>query len=109
MYSLLPPVWPGTSLSCTPPNSLYWIQRSLSISSAAARNRRMAASPLVRVPVLWAHALEPLPSSSAPIPTAPADRLCLKNDLRLVVFCNLFFIFCNLLFIQFLLHCSWVK
>src|SRR5579862_950748 len=34
-----------------PPSSAYWIHRSASISSAAARNRRMASSPLRNLPL----------------------------------------------------------
>src|SRR4029079_11527811 len=44
------PLPPGTSLSWMPASSLYCCQRSVSISSAAARNRRIAASPFVRPP-----------------------------------------------------------
>ena len=43
--------WCGTSLSWIPPSSLYCTQKSVSRISAAARNLRIAASPLVSEPL----------------------------------------------------------
>src|ERR1043166_79191 len=90
VYSGLP-VPPGTSGSCTPPSSLYWIQKSASSNSNAAGNRSNAASPSVRPPL--ASAVRMLANSPAPI--VPAVRAivlprkerrlrCLLRDLTLV-------------------------
>src|SRR5271156_631494 len=56
-----------------PPSSAYCVQRSASISSAAARNRRMAASPGLSLPRSCAElvfANNPAPTVAAP----PASR-----------------------------------
>src|SRR2546421_10732279 len=53
-----------------PPSSLYCCQRSLSMSSIAARNRRMAASPGVRLLLSSAEAGKPLVSAKAGTPLA---------------------------------------
>src|ERR1700733_14059186 len=57
-----------------PPSSAYCIQRSDSISSAAARKRRMAASPLLRYPLFCARAEAPLANKPAPTAAAPPVR-----------------------------------
>src|SRR3954454_24869621 len=82
VYGLFP-LPPGRSWSWIPPSSLYCSHRSASRSSAAARNCRMATSPLVRPPSAeagdgWASRR---PAPMAPTPTtAPLTR----NDRRLV-------------------------
>src|SRR4051794_8239109 len=71
VYGLFP-LPPGRSRSWIPPSSLYCSHRSASRSSAAARNWRMATSPLVRPPSAeagegWASRR---PAPMAPTPTA---------------------------------------
>src|SRR5271167_2060134 len=52
------PTLGGPSLGLVaPPSSLYCVHRSLSTSSTHAANLRRSASPLVRLPLLWARAL----------------------------------------------------
>src|SRR5437773_3077067 len=65
-----------------PASSLYCCQRSDSRISAAARKRRIAASPSVRPPLASAAAV----SANSPAPTAPAPTAAplSKNDRRLV-------------------------
>src|SRR5246127_476364 len=65
------PVPPGTSPSWMPASSLYCCQRSVSISSAAARNRRIATSPFVSPPFGRRFASASAGSSNRP----PAPRL----------------------------------
>src|ERR1700733_14895465 len=57
-----------------PPSSAYCTHRSDSISSAAARKRRMAASPLLRYPLLCARAEVPWANKPAPTAAAPPVR-----------------------------------
>src|SRR5262245_46688128 len=73
------PLPPGTSASCTPPSSLYWIQKSASSISSAAGNRSRAASPGVRPPAAYA-LLTSNPPAAAPAPTANPFS---KKDRRL--------------------------
>src|ERR1700720_170206 len=62
---------PETSSSGIPPSSLYCVQKSTSRASPAARNRKMAASPAVRLLLDCANAF--VPCTSKPVPTvAPA-------------------------------------
>src|SRR5260370_5506309 len=76
MYLALPPVFPGTSLSWTPPSSLYCIHRSVSMISAAERNLRIAASPLLSLFLSsWAE-------SRAPTVAVPAASPVLMNERR---------------------------
>src|SRR6201996_9701103 len=72
MYAGLPPF--------TPPSSLYCSHRSASISSAAARNRRIAMSPLARalLAAIASLANRALPGTAA----AAATPTPLKNDRR---------------------------
>src|ERR1700678_275667 len=70
-----------------PPSSAYCVQRSDSISSAAARNRRMATSPALREPLacVLACALAKVPLVSKPALTTaapPARRLPFKKERR---------------------------
>src|SRR4051794_40989775 len=65
-----------------PASSLYCCHRSVSISSAAARKRRMAASPLVR-PLLARAADASAKSPPAPI-AAPATAPLTKSERRVV-------------------------
>src|SRR6202034_1619849 len=69
-----------------PPSSAYCVQRSDSISSAAARNRRMATSPELREPVscVFACARANVPLANSPAPTAalPARRLPFRKERR---------------------------
>ena len=76
------PLPPGTSRSWMPASSLYCCQRSDSRISAAARNRRIAASPLGESAAR--HPPQQL-SASNPAPTAPAPTAAplSKNDRRL--------------------------
>src|SRR5208282_444970 len=80
-----------------PPSSAYCVQRSDSISSAAARNWRMAASPFVSGPELvfdssevcpdsdvCANSLRP-PRTVAPAMAPPAARLYLRKERRFLV------------------------
>src|SRR6266567_1004068 len=78
VYAALP-LPPGTSLSWIPPSSLYCCQKSVSRISAAAKKRRIAASPGVRPPL--ASASDASPSNSAPSAAAPAPS---RNERRLV-------------------------
>src|SRR6202046_4162293 len=57
-----------------PPSSAYWVQRSASMSSAAARNRRMAASPGLSLPRSCARAEVPFANKPAPTAAAPPAR-----------------------------------
>src|SRR6266478_7428876 len=65
-----------------PPSSLYWIQKSASISSSAAGNRSSAASPGVRPPL----ALAVRGPVSSPTPTVPAPTASelRRNERRLI-------------------------
>src|SRR5271155_1532277 len=67
-----------------PPSSAYCVQRSDSRISAAARNRRIAMSPLRRLFSLsQPNARVSPPAKPAPIATAPpASTPCFKSDLR---------------------------
>src|SRR5579871_1184093 len=70
VYARFPPP-PETSSSGIPPSSLYCVQKSTSRASPAARNRKMAASPAVRLLLDCANAF--VPCTSKPVPTvAPA-------------------------------------
>src|ERR1700722_11446826 len=75
-------------LSPMPPSSAYCVQRSLSISSAAARNRRIAISPAEREPlplldVDWAKVDIPRVIRPVPMVAAPAaNALFFKNARR---------------------------
>src|SRR5256886_544062 len=64
-----------------PPSSLHCCHKSASISSAAARNRRIALSPAVRPPL--ALAVEALANSPAPIVPAPTASDLPKKERRL--------------------------
>src|SRR6266568_9606643 len=77
-----------TSLSWVPASSWYCSQRSVSIISAAASQRRMAASPRVRRPLLdCARADGTFSKIAAPAVTAaPATTLLLRNERRLNAF-----------------------
>src|SRR5712692_9141429 len=66
-----------------PPSSLYWIQKSASSISAAAANRRRAASPGVRPPL--ARAVGALANSPAPMVPAPTASDLPKKERRLSV------------------------
>src|ERR1019366_3369130 len=77
VYALFP-LPPGTSLSWTPPSSLYCCQKSVSRISAAERNRRIASSPSVRrwcAEASGTLANNPAPSAPAPAPTKKERRL----------------------------------
>src|SRR6266699_4306088 len=76
------PLPPGTSLSWTPPSSLYWTQKSVSSISAAAANRSSAASPGVRPPL--ASAVRVLTKNPAPIVPAPTASDLPKKERRLI-------------------------
>src|SRR5438552_1858350 len=65
-----------------PPSSLYWIQKSASISSSAAGNRSRAASPGVRPPLASAVRM-PL-NSPAPMVPAPTASDLPRNERRLI-------------------------
>src|ERR1700730_8778617 len=85
MYSALP-LPPGTSLSWIPPSSLYCCHRSVSRISAAARNRKIAASPsviplLLSLPVWCALALV-VNSVLAGSKVAPAMPKPFRNERR---------------------------
>src|SRR5437588_3191491 len=79
-YGVLP-LPPGTSLSWTPPSSLYCCQRSLSMISAAARNRRMATSPGVTSPLAFAVGV--FSNNPAPMVPAPTASDLPKKERRL--------------------------
>src|SRR5882757_5665466 len=64
-----------------PPSSLYCCHKSASMSSAAARNRRISASPRVRPPL--ARAVGALANSPAPIVPAPTASDLPKKERRL--------------------------
>src|SRR5438874_12938552 len=64
-----------------PPSSLYCCHKSASMSSAAARNRRISASPRVRPPL--ALAVGALANSPAPIVPAPTASDLPKKERRL--------------------------
>src|SRR6266576_508703 len=69
-----------------PPSSLYCSHKSASMSSAAARNRRMSASPRVRPPLEFASltwAVRVLAKSPAPIVPAPTASDLPKKERRL--------------------------
>src|SRR2546430_9619491 len=65
-----------------PPSSLYWIQKSASISSNAAGNRSSAASPGERLPL--ASAVRMLPNSPAPTLPAPRAIVLPRKERRLM-------------------------
>src|SRR5437867_12258460 len=65
-----------------PPSSLYWIQKSASISSSAAGNRSRAASPGVRPPL--ALAVRVLIKKPPPIVPAPTAIDLPRNERRLI-------------------------
>src|SRR6266567_6170383 len=77
-----------TSLSCVPASSVYCSQRSDSINSATASQRKIAASPRVRWPwVSWARTDGTLSKIAAPAVTAaPATTLFLRKERRLKAF-----------------------
>src|SRR5207248_3154238 len=82
VYALLP-VPPGTSLSWTPPSSLYCCQKSVSKISAADKKRRIASSPpdsrcLRRAEATGTSANRPAPSAPAPA-DAMNERRLLRN------------------------------
>src|SRR6266567_2294410 len=97
VYGELPPVglagYPGirwlaivdTSSSWVPASSVYCSQRSDSMISAAASQRKIAASPRVRWPwVSWARTDGTLSKIAAPAVTAaPATTLFLRKERRL--------------------------
>src|SRR5215472_986141 len=89
---------PGTSLSWTPPSSLYWTHRSLSRISAAARNLRIAASPAVSLlssACFLAKRDEPVPNRPPLTVAAPAAKPLLIKERRFASFsklCSMFFI-----------------
>src|SRR6266478_8712733 len=64
-----------------PPSSLYCCHKSASMSSAAARNRRISASPRVRPPL--ALAVGALANSPAPMVPAPTASDLPKKERRL--------------------------
>src|SRR6476660_8067800 len=76
------PLPPGTSASWIPPSSLYCCHKSASMSSAAASNRRIAASPAVRPPL--ARAVGALANSPAPMVPAPTASDLPKKERRLM-------------------------
>src|SRR5581483_1962167 len=66
-----------------PPSSLYCCQRSVSMISAAARNRRIAMSPLVMGPLLSSANTEELFINPAPNVAAPvAAKLFFTKERR---------------------------
>src|SRR5882724_6934001 len=65
-----------------PPSSLYCCHKSVSMISAAARNRRMDASPDVRPPL--ALAVGALANSPAPMVPAPTASDFPKKERRLI-------------------------
>src|SRR5205814_7692893 len=65
-----------------PPSSLYWTQKSASISSNAAGNRSSAASPGERLPL--ASAVRMLPKSPAPTVPAPRAIVLPRKERRLM-------------------------
>src|SRR5215469_12233564 len=83
------PLPPGTSLSWTPPSSLYCCQKSVSRVSSAERKRRMAASPGVRPPLAPARVGTPLTKRAVPMAPAPPTASPLrKKERRLVACCD---------------------
>src|SRR5262249_2040727 len=81
------PLPPGTSSSWMPPSSLYCCQRSVSRISRAARNLRIAASPLLKrrlgSSVTWLNTS--LLSSSRPTAAEAADAMPVLRIERRVV------------------------
>src|SRR5271155_4116399 len=80
-----------------PPSSAYCVQRSDSISSAAARNRRIAASPAPSLPRSCARAEVPFANKPAPTAAAPPARRPLfikerRSTERLVLLTGFFII-----------------
>src|SRR5271170_7780330 len=66
-----------------PPSSAYCVQRSDSINSAAARNRRMATSPALRdCPFDCARAKVAFANKPAPTAAPPARRLLFIKERR---------------------------
>src|SRR5437763_7348125 len=77
------------SVSWTPPSSWYCNHRSVSMISAAARKRRMAASPRVRLPLRSSSPASARVASSVPaLKAAPAIPIPLRNERRGVVLGN---------------------
>src|SRR5271168_3886328 len=74
-----------------PPSSAYWTQRSDSMISAAARKRRMAASPGVKRPEFWAPNVDtPLAARLAPtVATLAVTMPSLINERRFDFFLNI--------------------
>src|SRR5579859_6912792 len=92
VYSGFPPFTPDTSPSCTPPNSEYCCHRSVSICSAADKNRNTAMSPCVRFPS-WRSSLcaNNFPGITMPAAVAaPAAVIPFrKNERRLLLTASL--------------------
>src|SRR5258707_15681993 len=65
-----------------PPSSLYWIQKSASISSSAAGKRSNAASPDERPPL--ASAVRMLANNPAPMAPAPRAIVLPRKERRLM-------------------------
>src|SRR6202789_2325889 len=79
-----------------PPNSAYCVQRSDSISSAAARNRRMAASPGLSLPRSCAEvvfASNPTPTVAAPPASRPLFIKERRSTERVVLLTDFFMIY----------------
>src|SRR5579871_1113482 len=100
VYARFPPP-PETSLSGIPPSSLYCVQKSTSKASPAARNRKMAASPAVRLLLDCANAF--VSSSTKPAPTvAPAAvSPAFRKLRRFPLLIRLEFLFMSVLFHKF--------
>src|SRR6185437_14685148 len=78
------PLPPGTSPSWMPASSLYCCQRSVSMISAAARKRRIAASPRVRPPACAKAGASSRTSRPTPKVAAPATAPLARKERRLV-------------------------
>src|ERR1700680_3188194 len=77
-----PVLYPESGASC-PPSSVYCCHRSVSRISAAARNRRMAASPSVMPPPGTAPKAErPLDNNPTPTVAALAAKLFFRKERR---------------------------
>src|SRR5579871_3774217 len=97
VYARFPPP-PETSSSGIPPSSLYCVQKSTSRASPAARNRKMAASPAVRLVLDCANALVPCASKPTPTVAPAADSPVLRKLRRFAFLIRFVFSFIMVLF-----------